>query len=112
MFLVLTRNPRRVEHFSYLARRIPTVRFPYIEERSERKKKKTKTLGLSISSPSLSFVLFFILFYFILKWDPHVQFSFTSWSFLAPKQIIFRDFSISFIIIQYSLNIFHFSRFF
>ena len=67
MFFVPTRSPRRLEHFSCLTRRNPTIRNSGIEERRF-KRIKIKTL-LSFS-PSLhvkkSFSFLFLLFCFVL----------------------------------------------
>ena len=74
MFFVLTRSPRRVNELSFLARRIPMVKTPYIEKRSEENKNKIKfslsrSVSLSLSGNSLfafAILVFFYPFYFII----------------------------------------------
>ena len=122
MFLVPTRNPHRVEPF----RSCPDEfrRFDFRISKREEKKRKIKINSLTALSLSLllsekNFVfhffilyLFYYYFYFIFKWDPYVPF----FHFLVRFSSEISDFvpvSISFIIIEYSLNICHFfSRFF
>ena len=70
MFLVPTRSPRRVEHFSCLTRRNPTVRNSGIEERRFKRKNKLKSHSppsdlLYMKTDQLLFVLFVFLFFFI-----------------------------------------------
>ena len=72
MFLVLTRNPRRVDELSLLTRRIPMIETTYIEERSEDNKNKIKfylshTQFLSAASYSSPYYI-----YITLRWGPYV----------------------------------------
>ena len=119
MFLVLTRSPRRVEHFSCLSRRILTVRNSGIEERTK-KRKKMKRKENFCQNPSVHscisfgfkfFYFYFNFFLFLLMWDPHVPFLPFSVRF-SPKTIYFIPVSILFILIEYSLYICNFSEFF
>ena len=115
-----TRSPRRVEHFSFLAQRIMTVRFPYIEEKRKKRKKNIYSLTVSRLShfsfrlrPNLfHFYPLFIYLFLYLKWDPHVIFFFHFLVYFSSETNHFFPVSISFIIIEYSLNIYHFSIFF
>ena len=80
-------------------------------------RKKTKRINklkkISLTArirPSPSFPFAFISFFFF-KWNPHVLL----FHFLVRlnfETIYFVPVSISFILIEYSLNIFHFSEFF
>ena len=72
MFLVLTRNPHRVDKLSFFTRRIPTVETSCIKKRrKENKNKKIKrsaSLSCLIGYMRPIFFLFYILilFYFII----------------------------------------------
>ena len=119
MFLVSMRSPRRVEHFAFFAQRIPTVRFPYIEKRTKRRKKIKNILSLMLSLPVrhlplLILILILILFYFIFIFcvGPTCHLFFHFLIRFSSETNHFVPVSISFIIIEYSLHIYHFSRFF
>ena len=77
MFLVLTRSPRRVDELSFLARRIPTIKTPYIEERSEENKDKIK----------LYIYIYIYIYIYKLKVGPTCP-PCPSRSVSAPKQLI------------------------
>ena len=92
------------------------VRFPYIKERSERKKKikiklNARLLSLSLSRLLLFFFCFiFILFYF--KVGPTCPLFFHFLVIFSSETNYFVQVSVSFIIIEYSLNIYHFFEIF
>ena len=77
MFLVPTHSPHRVEHFSCLTRRNPTVKNSKIEERSLKKKKKTFIVSareeLLLIFISFFFVLFVCLFVFKIESGTHMS---------------------------------------
>ena len=80
MFLVLTRNPRRVDELSLLARRIPTIETTYIEERSEENKNKIK-FSLShaqslLAAPYSSPYFIYIYIYIYCKTRENFKFKF------------------------------------
>ena len=77
MFLVPRRSPRRVEHFSCLTRRNPTVRNSGIKERRfKRKKKKTLTPSVRPSvrvRKSIAFCLLFVFLFFLIESGTHMS---------------------------------------
>ena len=116
MFLVLTCSPRRVEHFSCLSRRNPTVRFPLIREESKEKKKiyfsPSQFLVLHAPALSVRFLLHaFVILFFSLS-GTHMSLFLPFLVCFSPKTIYFVSVSVSFILIEYSLNIYHFLEFF
>ena len=108
MFLVPTRSPRCVEHFRVYPDEFRPSNFRKSEKEVKRRNKLKK-----ISPPtksvltSLPIALTLMLVFFLIKWDPHVPFYFFLVRF-SPETIYFVPVSISFIIIEYSLNICHF----
>ena len=70
MFLVLTRSPRRVEHFSCLSRRNPTLETRESEkELKERKNEKKKKFKSPYVRPSFPFCYFKFFFFFFFSFD-------------------------------------------
>ena len=119
MFLVLTRSPRRVKHFSCLSRRKCDDQI-FVNLRKIKEKKKNiffLPLKFRSSSPAglLSFLLFvffcFVFFSFSLS-GTHMSLFLPFSIRFSPETISFVPVSISFILIEYSLSICHFSKFF
>ena len=113
MFLVPKRSPHRVEHFASCPDEFRRSDF-HISKRETRKEKKIKKISRSFSlCRQLSFLWFcfvFILFYFKVGLTCLIFFHFlVCFSFETNHFVLV---SISFIIIEYYLNICHFSRFF
>ena len=94
MFLVLTRSPRRVEHFSCSDGQVSVnLRKKIIEKNSKTFLYLTRIL--SIFFLKLSFVCLFLFFFFLSKWDPYVplfhflvRFS-SETIYLVPVSILF-----------------------
>ena len=116
MFLVLTRSPRCVKHFRVYPDKFRRSNFRKYENESKREKKLKKKLYLlhtilSFAFFSMAFDLAFYFFSFSLSGTHMSLFLHFSVHF-SPETIYFVPVSISFILIEYSLNIFHFSEFF
>ena len=114
MFLVPTRSPHRVEHFASCPDEFQRSDFHISkrEAREEKNKNKNKCCSVSPSpvSFSFSFVFFILLFYF--KVGPTCPIFFHFLVRFSSEINHFIPVPISFIIIEYFLNIYHFSRFF
>ena len=112
VFLVLTRSPRRVENFRSLPDEIRRSDLREFEKEAKRRKKiNISLLSLRpLSFPFDSFPCMFCLFVF--KVGPTCPFFFHFLVRFSPETIYFVSVSIFFILIEYSLNICHFSKFF
>ena len=110
MFLVLTRNSRRVDELSFLARRIPTIETTYIEERSEENKNKILSLSRSVSLDCpLLLSLLYIYIYISSRWGLHVPLAISVR--FSPETIDFASVQVSIILNRHSLNIVNFEIF-
>ena len=110
MFFVLTRSPRRVEHFSSYLDEFRLSDF-HISKREAREKKINK---IKIVPPRLCLKPFFVHFYvfFLIKSETHMSLFFQFLILFSSETNHFIPVSILFIIIEYSLNIYHFLKFF
>ena len=120
MFLVSTRSPRLVEHFRSCPDEIRRSDFHISKkEAREEKNKINKSLRmLSVSTSSSSFFFYSLFVYFILLLflsGTHMSSFFFFFHFFvrfSSETNHFVPVLISFIIIEYFLNVYHFSRFF
>ena len=113
MFLVSTRSPRRVEYFSYLPDEIRRSDFRASENKVKRIIKikitslTSRTLCLS-NVPCQTFVFSFFFF----SSGTHMSFFIPLLGPFKPRNNLFCPGFNFLILIEYSLNIFHFSKFF